>query len=535
MEFCETRVSNAFAFAIAGERSDSRERSVCLGAKPSRIHDFRKSLTRRKPSRRPLHASSTDLSSAVLRNVATSLSRAVLAARNWRQRREFSRATRGRRYSDRHRTFRRVHRRGRRYAASFYENSELNGNHRDYIARDLVTHIDNNYRTIADRDSRGVAGHSTGGYGAILFGMKEADVFGAAYSFSGGGLCFTRPECATYLGGEVAKFNEGFRNWGPGLAPFESEGEALTAVLEPGDVTSLLQREMYSMASAYSPNLANEPMLVDLPWETPSLDIVPEVRDRWFEHDVFVMLPQYADELKSLRGFAFDVGEQDEFGLAGEAISFHEALLEAEVPHEFTLYQGRHGNKLNQRLGHALAFFSDRLLIPEIAVCDFNESGLCDVADLSNDSLFSVDLSIGSTRALDVQRYDLTQDFVVNQSDLDAWLALAAESQGFAEPFVSGDTDLDGDVDFIDFLAFSRGFDRDTRDWSEGNFTGDSDARFEDFLALSANFGTRLERKSIESVPEPNCNWLMTLLFVAGISRRALAPVWNRLAIHNRG
>ena len=413
-----------------------------------------------------------------------------------------------------------------RYSASFYENSVLNGNHRDYIAEDLVAHIDANYRTIADRDSRGVAGHSTGGYGAILFAMKEADVFGAAYSMSGGGLCFTRPECATYLGGDVAVFNEGFRTWGPGLGPFANEGEALAAVQEPGDVSNLLQREMYSMASAYSPNLANQPLLVDLPWETPSLEIVPEVRDRWFEHDVFEMLPQYVDELKSLRGFAFDVGEQDEFGLAGEATSFHEALVEADVPHDFTVYQGRHTNRINERLGEVLAFFSDRLVIPELAVCDFDENGSCDAADLSSDFLFSVDLTVGSTRSIDVQNYDLTRDFVVDRADLDAWLALAAETQGFSEPFAVGDTNLDGDVNFVDFLALFDGLNGDARDWANGNFTGGSDVGFEDFLALSANFGTTLERQSIESVPEPSCNWLLVFL-AAAISRRAFAPVVN--------
>jgi S-formylglutathione hydrolase FrmB len=55
----------------------------------------------------------------------------------------------------------------------------------DYIARDVVAHIDSTYRTIADRAHRGIAGLSMGGYGAVSLALGYPDVFSAAASHSG--------------------------------------------------------------------------------------------------------------------------------------------------------------------------------------------------------------------------------------------------------------------------------------------------------------------------------------------------------------
>ncbi len=55
----------------------------------------------------------------------------------------------------------------------------------EYIARDVVRHVDSTYRTRADRDYRGIGGLSMGGYGAISLALHYPDVFGAAASHSG--------------------------------------------------------------------------------------------------------------------------------------------------------------------------------------------------------------------------------------------------------------------------------------------------------------------------------------------------------------
>lgn len=77
-----------------------------------------------------------------------------------------------------------------RLGGSFYTNSESAGNWDDFVARELVTYIDGKYRTFARPGSRGLAGHSMGGYGAMAVGMRHGgDVYGAVYALS---ACCTR-------------------------------------------------------------------------------------------------------------------------------------------------------------------------------------------------------------------------------------------------------------------------------------------------------------------------------------------------------
>src|SRR6476619_4051158 len=67
---------------------------------------------------------------------------------------------------------------------SMYSNSVTTGDFERFIAHDVVAYIDAHYRTIPERASRGLAGHSMGGYGASRIGMKHSDVFGSLYIMS---------------------------------------------------------------------------------------------------------------------------------------------------------------------------------------------------------------------------------------------------------------------------------------------------------------------------------------------------------------
>ena len=70
------------------------------------------------------------------------------------------------------------------HKGSMYSNSVTTGNWESFVAQDLVAYVDSHYRTIASRISRGLAGHSMGGYGAIRIGMKRPDVFSSLYIMS---------------------------------------------------------------------------------------------------------------------------------------------------------------------------------------------------------------------------------------------------------------------------------------------------------------------------------------------------------------
>jgi pimeloyl-ACP methyl ester carboxylesterase len=75
---------------------------------------------------------------------------------------------------------------------SMYSSSVTTGDFENFIARDVVSYIDAHYRTIPNRNSRGLVGHSMGGYGASRIGMKHPDVFGS--------LCIMSPCCLSARG-----------------------------------------------------------------------------------------------------------------------------------------------------------------------------------------------------------------------------------------------------------------------------------------------------------------------------------------------
>src|ERR1035437_2057701 len=79
------------------------------------------------------------------------------------------------------------------YNGSMYSSSVTTGDFENYIAHDVVAYIDAHYRTIPERTSRGLVGHSMGGYGASRIGMKHPDVFSALYIMS--------PCCLSPMGG----------------------------------------------------------------------------------------------------------------------------------------------------------------------------------------------------------------------------------------------------------------------------------------------------------------------------------------------
>src|SRR5579883_3261666 len=87
------------------------------------------------------------------------------------------------------------------YGGSMYSSSVTTGDFERFIAHDLVGYIDAHYRTIPNRESRGLAGHSMGGYGTIRIGMKHADVFGSLYIMS---PCCLSPRMAAFRPEEEA-------------------------------------------------------------------------------------------------------------------------------------------------------------------------------------------------------------------------------------------------------------------------------------------------------------------------------------------
>ena len=125
-------------------------------------------------------------------------------------------------------------------------------------------------------------------------------------------------------------------------------------------------------------------------------------------------------------------------------------------------------------------------------------AGLAEVADLSALATFHTNDMVVDAKDIDAvhaaiaagsedAKYDLNDDDVVSDADATYLIEEILHTR-------RGDADLNGNVDFVDFLALSKDFGKQTgSSWSEGDFNGDGEISFEDFLLLSANFGFESE------------------------------------------
>lgn len=220
---------------------------------------------------------------------------------------------------------------------SMYSSSETTGDFEQFIAHDVVVYIDAHYRTIPDRLSRGLVGHSMGGYGATRIGMKHADVFGSLYIMS---PCCLSPR--------------------PAGAPNVDSGKALESVKTPEDSAKLpfFPRVMLASAAAWSPDPKNPPLYLDLPSKDgqPQLDVLA----KWTANAPLAFIDQYIGELRQYRAIAIDVGDQD--GLRVDTRKLHEVLDKYGIANAFEEYSGTHTSRVADRFqNHVIPFFSQNL------------------------------------------------------------------------------------------------------------------------------------------------------------------------------
>jgi enterochelin esterase-like enzyme len=218
---------------------------------------------------------------------------------------------------------------------SMYSSSVTTGDFENFIARDLVAYIDAHYRTIPSRESRGLVGHSMGGYGTTRIGMKHADVFGSLYIMS---PCCLSPRV-------------------PGQSKPEDEA-ALVAVKSAEDSAKLPfpLRAQLASAAAWSPNPLNPPLYLDLPLGEKQQAVLA----KWAANSPLAFFDQYAATLRKYRAIALDVGDQD--GLRTDTGKLHEAMDSYGIANSFEIYPGTHTSNVAFRFqDNVMPFFSKTL------------------------------------------------------------------------------------------------------------------------------------------------------------------------------
>ena len=220
------------------------------------------------------------------------------------------------------------------YGGCMWSNSPTSGYWENYVADDLVAYMDKNYRTLPTRESRGIAGQSMGGYGAMRIGMKRPDVFSVMWAMAP--CCLNQGNPSGTRDGKpsplelIKTFEEAKKTGGVGMAT----------------------------AAAWSPNPNNPPLYVDLP--TKDGKVVPEVAARYAANSPLAMLGQYGSNLKKYKAVTVDVGVED--GLLASIQQFDARMKQLGIPHEFSMRAGNHGSHVvSQWENKILPYFAQYL------------------------------------------------------------------------------------------------------------------------------------------------------------------------------
>ena len=225
-----------------------------------------------------------------------------------------------------------------RFKGSMYSNSVTVGDWETFITKELVAYIDSHYRTLAQLASRGLAGHSMGGYGTLRLGMKSTDVFSSIYALS--------PCCM-----EPGRSNPGMKEMMKKLEAVKTDEEV--------KAQNFFGVAMLASAAAWSPNPKNPPFFIDLPFRDG--EVVPEILARQHANATLAMIHQYIPNLKRLKAIGMDAGTKD-VGISGATKQLDQLLTDYGIAHFYESYEGDHLNRIAERLQtKTLPFFSQHL------------------------------------------------------------------------------------------------------------------------------------------------------------------------------
>lgn len=213
---------------------------------------------------------------------------------------------------------------------SQYVNSDAVGQYEDYIIDEIVPFMDANYRTIASPEGRAVFGKSSGGYGAIMLGMKHPDIFGALACHSGDmffELCY-KVDFPNFC--NVINKAGGLEAWWQGFESREKKTK--------DDFTGL---NTLAMAACYSPD-PDGFMGIGLPFDLYTCEQKDDVWARWLQHDPIMLAENYAGNLRKLRYIYLDCGAKDEFHLQYGARVMSRKLAELGIKHDHEEFDDGH-------------------------------------------------------------------------------------------------------------------------------------------------------------------------------------------------
>ena len=241
-----------------------------------------------------------------------------------------------------------------RFAGSFFVDSGTTGNWAQFVLKDVVEYIDNNYRTIPNNKYRGIAGHSMGGFGALNLAMRHPEVFGSVFAISPG------------LVGSAGIVDTQMFDSPAHIKAFVKSIEPIKALSPADALSALLQNpEYFDMAygMAFAPK--STPPFFEYPYSLVNDVLVQDdaILAKWEAGfgAVNSEVSEFSANLASLNGLGLDCGINDEYQWIKRGCDYFDTELSANhIVHTYTTHTGGHQDQLRKRiLTVMLPFFSE--------------------------------------------------------------------------------------------------------------------------------------------------------------------------------
>jgi hypothetical protein len=255
-----------------------------------------------------------------------------------------------------------------RLGGNQYVNSSAIGRYADYLTRELIPFVDREFPTLASREHRGCFGKSSGGYGAMIHGMRYAKHWGAIANHSGDALfdVVYRHSWHRTLD-ELARYRVPQRRPGPfharraagGLDDGRDDGRVRRflaalwkkAKLSPAEGHALMD---VCMAATYDPD-PRAPLGFRLPFNLESGELLPARWRRWLAHDPVNLVRRFAGNLRSLKGIYIDCGWKDQYHIHYGCRVLSRRLAGAGIAHTYEEFDDTHSD-IDYRMDVSLPF-----------------------------------------------------------------------------------------------------------------------------------------------------------------------------------
>lgn len=231
-----------------------------------------------------------------------------------------------------------------------YVNSAAMGNWEDFLVDEMLPRLEDEFRVRRGRDHRAIFGKSSGGYGAIVHGMRRADVWAALACHSGDmafDLCYRVDFPATVRALAEKGGIQGYLDW------FASQPKT-----DDGMMHTMM---ILAMAASYDPDPA-APKGIRMPVDLETCSLDEERWARWLAWDPIEMIevPECQENLRSLRGLYIECGTKDQYHLVFGARSLSRRLTDLEIPHRFEEFDDNHSN-VDYRMDVSLPFLYESI------------------------------------------------------------------------------------------------------------------------------------------------------------------------------